>query len=313
MHALIKLRYLLGLIIALTFTAIFSMSYFYDGSSIAKLLSKKGELERVQDSKIEAYSDQTLFGDERESVTEEVDLAESSDAEQGFIVSEKIRNIDNLVILISMIAVWLMLIPAIHNTRIFSFIYLALGLYLICLAVAIGINGGAKFSELSVAASASRWVPCIALWVWLYFSKKKTNAHLKTVIYLLICASSLTFATHGYEAWNEHPKFKDLLYGGMDMFSIPLSESVCILLLKLIGIKDLLLAVAVLFCVYRWRWILLWMTFWGFLTALSRPIAFGDVSWLDALLRVGNGAIPLLIYFVLKQIETSPTTRHETT
>jgi len=308
MPALIKLRYFLGLIIAMMFIAIFSMSFFYQGTDISKFLCKKVELERVQEAKIEAYSDQVLFGDERESVPEDIDLTEFANAEQGFLTTEKIRKVDKILILALTITAWLMLIPVLQNTRLLSFVYLILGIYIICLSVCKGINGGAIFSELSVPAHATRWLPCIAMWIWLFYAEK----NLKLVTCLLIVASALTFAAHGYEAFNEHPKFKDLLYGGMNLFSIPLSDPICIILLKMIGIKDLCLSVAVLFCLHRWRWVLLWMAFWGFLTALARPIAFGDVSYLDALLRVGNGAIPLLIYLLLKLFKKLPTDTHET-
>ncbi len=314
MPTLPQLRYLLGLTIALMFSVIFVTSYLYDGSSISKYFTTQAELERVQETKIEAYTDQMLFGDELEKIPQDVDLTEKSSTDEGLQNAEKIRQIDNGVIFFLMVASWLILMPPFYGRRWFSCIYLLLGFYVLCLSIFKGVNGGSMFSELSVMAHSSRWLPCFAMWVWVFFDIKVTRSSFLLVIILLVIATCLTFATHGYEAFNEHPKFRDLIYGSFGAVSIPLSDSMCDLLLKLIGIKDVCLAIAVVFCIYRReiRWVLLWMAFWGILTAITRPIALNDVGWLDALLRVGNGVTPLLIYFLLKHLNTNVIQNDET-
>lgn len=315
-----NLKYLLALVIALVFSAMFGMRYFYDDTAISKYLTKQITLERVQESKIQDYSDQLLYGDELHEIPANTDLTEKSSGAEGFAIAETIRTLDYILIASLTTASWLMLIPALQRIRGLSYLYILLGIYLIALSLCSSYNAGSAFSELSLPAHATRWMPCIAMWVWLFYARNdaesglglKHNSPHKVVIYLLIIACSLTFGIHGYEAFSQHPKFKDLLYGTMSIASIPLSESACIVLLKFIGIKDILLSVAVLFCVYRWRWILLWMAFWGTITALSRPIAFGEVSWLEALVRIGNGAIPLLIYLMLKKLSNPTITSNET-
>jgi hypothetical protein len=292
-----KLSYTLSLYLALVFSAVFYMSYFYDGSSISKYLCKQQELSRVHDADVMAYSDKMLYGDPTQEVPEDSDLNAASDSESGFLRTEIIRSIDDALILILTISAWLMLIPRLNRTRYLSFIFLILGMYLAALSVFKGMNGGAMFSELALPAHATRWLPCFAVWILLFYQSKEP---LPIVKYTLIIAVSLTFATHGYEAFMEHPKFKDLLYGGFEIISFNPSETVIISLLKVIGLMDIFLAISVIFLHSRWNWLLLWMTAWGFLTAISRPIAFGDIGIDDAFLRIGNGLIPLIVYFLVR-------------
>ena len=73
------------------------------------------------------------------------------------------------------------------------------------------------------------------------------------------------------------------------------------MLLLLIGISDLIVAAIVLFKPIRA--VLLWAAFWGFWTALVRPIVMymGDthVGWLDFIERFANFAAPLALYYLL--------------
>src|SRR3989338_2854329 len=75
--------------------------------------------------------------------------------------------------------------------------------------------------------------------------------------------------------------------------------STAMTLLVLIGISDLIVAAIVLFRPVRP--ILLWATFWGFWTALVRPLvatpAFGGTSVLDFIEIFANWAAPLALYF----------------
>ena len=68
-------------------------------------------------------------------------------------------------------------------------------------------------------------------------------------------------------------------------------------LLIAVGILDLLVAVVVLF--KPLKPVLLWATFWGFWTALVRPIV-GQPVW-DFVERFANWGAPLALYFLLKQ------------
>ncbi len=64
-------------------------------------------------------------------------------------------------------------------------------------------------------------------------------------------------------------------------------------LLTLIGLLDLLVALIVL--IKPIKPVLLWAAFWGFWTALVRPLV--GQSWLDFVERFANWAAPLALYY----------------
>lgn len=73
--------------------------------------------------------------------------------------------------------------------------------------------------------------------------------------------------------------------------AVGFSENLATTLLPIIGGVDLLVAVLVLFLPLRI--VLIWATFWGFATALVRPIA-GEPIW-DFVERSSNWAAPLAL------------------
>ena len=75
-------------------------------------------------------------------------------------------------------------------------------------------------------------------------------------------------------------------------------------LLLLIGIFDVLIATSIL--IRPMRPVLLWAAFWGFWTALVRPLV--GASWLDFIERFANWAAPLaLFYFYRNERSNDPT------
>ncbi len=75
------------------------------------------------------------------------------------------------------------------------------------------------------------------------------------------------------------------------------SPDSALILLPVIGLMDVLLAVLVL--IKPLKSALLWMAFWGFWTALIRPIA-GEPIW-DFVERFANWGAPLALYYLLKR------------
>ncbi len=69
-----------------------------------------------------------------------------------------------------------------------------------------------------------------------------------------------------------------------------------------VGVLDIILAILVL--TKPMKPVLLWMAFWGFWTALVRPLvatpAFGGTSGLDFVERFANWAAPLALYYIYK-------------
>ena len=306
---------MLALIVALSFTAVFSMNYFHEGTAIGKYLSHQQELQRVNEEKAIAYSDMVLYGDEKVEVSEEVVLKEVASTEDGYAVTKRIQAWDKRTTLIAAITAWLLLVPWCQRQKWLSLAYALLAFYLVMMALFKGINGGAKYSELAIPAQATRWMACVALAVWILMHSGSKGKRLESVSWILVIAASLTFATHGYEALMGHPAFRDLLYGAFESISVKISEHTVFVLLKLIGIMDVSLALIILFT--RKKSVFLWMAIWGGMAALSRPIAFGDVGFEDALLRIANFGIPMLLFFLTDLMNdfktTNVTTYDETT
>lgn len=76
-----------------------------------------------------------------------------------------------------------------------------------------------------------------------------------------------------------------------DMINVDTATATTLLLL--IGISDVLVALVVLFKPVKP--ILLWAAFWGFWTALVRPIV--GQSWWDFIERFANWTAPLALYY----------------
>ena len=71
------------------------------------------------------------------------------------------------------------------------------------------------------------------------------------------------------------------------------SGSTATTLLLLIGISDVLVALIIL--VKPMSPVLLWAAFWGFWTALVRPLV--GLGWLDFIERSANWAAPLALFY----------------
>jgi hypothetical protein len=96
------------------------------------------------------------------------------------------------------------------------------------------------------------------------------------------------FALEGKKDW----------VGWFAKFGVP-DPALAAKILFVIGLVDIALAIIVL--VRPIPWLLLWMAFWGFWTALMRPIV-GLEIW-DFVERFANWSAPLALYFILKDRE----------
>lgn len=99
------------------------------------------------------------------------------------------------------------------------------------------------------------------------------------------------FVGHGMIAlFNLNPKWSLWI-----QHFVPVSHEAAVTLLFWIGVSDLLVALFML--VKPIRIILLWAVFWGFWTALMRPLV-GELIW-DFIERWGNWAAPLALLLLV--------------
>jgi len=304
------LTYILRLAVALTLVALFALHYQKGGTSIGEYYAERHESQRVKDDILLDYTDSVLFGDNKK-VKPEIDLSPTSDAEQSFQQTERIARYDRLILLSLTLLSLLLLIPKIGNIPLITHGYLIIALYLLLISIYHTLNGGAAFSELAVFAHTTRWLCPVAVWLMLR-QPASAKSPQRLVIWLLIAATSSTFAAHGIEALNQHPDFTSLILGAADRIGITPSSSTVHHLLEAIGIMDLSLAAALIF--FRNKKLLLWMAFWGGTAALARPLAHGIDFWSQALLRTTQCILPLALFLIYKHtITKTQDNRTETT
>lgn len=111
----------------------------------------------------------------------------------------------------------------------------------------------------------------------------------KAVEWVLRIAVAGEFIGHGVFAIGKKP-------GWIEYFTaVGFTEDMALTLLPLIGAMDIALAILIL--VKPIKIAVLWMAFWGFATALIRPIA-GEPIW-DFVERFANIGAPLALLLVL--------------
>lgn len=125
--------------------------------------------------------------------------------------------------------------------------------------------------------------------------RPRGDRRIELTMRLLRWALAIVFLAHGIEAWQQNPKFVDLLINSTQRtFGLDIAQSTAEQCLTWIGIVDIVLAFA---CVsFRWLTVLWWMTFWAGATTISRLAANGwEMSWHEALARVPHIGVALAV------------------
>lgn len=165
-------------------------------------------------------------------------------------------------------------------------------------ALALRTIGGRAYAELAPVAHATRWLAPLAL---LWLRTPPSDVATGRASWILRVAVVATFCTHGFEAWRQHPAFVDLLIGSARRWtdSAP-TEDTARLVLIAIAVLDGLVALALVVGGFtaRWRWIALWATLWGLLTAAARPVALGPEFVHEGTIRALNGLAPLALWYL---------------
>ena len=115
--------------------------------------------------------------------------------------------------------------------------------------------------------------------------------NLKKAEWILSIAMAGEFIGHGVFALQQKA-------GWLKYFeAVSITPDMAMTIMPLIGVLDITLAVLVL--VKPMKPALLWMAFWGFWTALLRPIA-GEPVW-DFIERWANWGAPLALMFIMSK------------
>ena len=286
----------LSWIVLLSFIGLSKPVLFQEGSAVSKYIIKKQELSLIADQATENYMENMIFDDGDNSPTA---LVPETDQQSINDLTDKVKLIDKvLFILVGLIALY-PLLPRLREKRRLSYLLLLPALWIFTQALATSLNGGKAFSEIATFAHATRWAAPLAFFL-LIMNEEKQSQKLQNFV-AFSCA--LTFFAHGWEALQLNPAFIDLIYQSSQNIGLTLSLKTIHILLYLIGTMDLLLALTLVF--KKLPKLLLWMTFWGCITALSRPLAVGlEHGWQESLIRAANPGLPLFLYFLITSQRT---------
>ena len=160
--------------------------------------------------------------------------------------------------------------------------------------------GGFHFFQLTPYAQALRYLTPLALIPLVPRLRVPGSdaARRRLSAWVLRLAIAMVFVTHGYEAWKLHPHFLDfVLVAGRDLAGIDMAESAAAVILRIIGVVDFVVAAWVL--LRPNRPLLLWLGFWGLITALARPVTLGFASYPEVLLRASHVLAPIALGLLL--------------
>ncbi len=158
-------------------------------------------------------------------------------------------------------------------------------------------TGGAHFTDLTPFANALRFLTPLALALLIPFRgaviPSPAQCHISA--WVLRIGLAVVFLIHGMEAWNLHPQFIDYIIGsGRNLGGYAITESAAGSALKMIAVVDIAVAMLVLF--RPWTALLVWMAFWGLITALSRTTSLGFASYPEVLLRASHVIAPIALW-----------------
>ena len=169
------------------------------------------------------------------------------------------------------------------------------------LSIAIGQTiRGDIFARFTLFEEAVRIIAPLGLF-GLLITNRLSNGGLfpKYVTTILIFATSMTFAFHGYKATELYGPFVDFLLLSKPFgITIAPNQEAAEAVLFVIGWIDILLAISIV--MLRWQGIALYMAAWGFLTAYSRITSGGLDAWPELLIRAANAGVPLTLFFLFR-------------
>lgn len=148
--------------------------------------------------------------------------------------------------------------------------------------------GGGQFAMLALPCKAARFGVAMAI------------ARPQSALPILRVSAALTFAGHGMEAIGLHPKFMAYIQHTAGLVGCAVSDAATMVMLRVIGAIDVVLAVAIL--VRPTRGVAAgYMTFWGTITALARTVYAGPAGIPDTIVRAANPGAPLAVWLACRE------------
>jgi hypothetical protein len=215
--------------------------------------------------------------------------------------------VDDFGVIACFIAGWVLLIGRFLQRTSACFV----AIWMLTLAITHSVRGG-LYSELAFGEHAVRYAAPLASLLLTPSNGVTGSARIRRsmAIWLLLIATSATFAVHGYKAIGPSAQFVDLIVltctnlGVASWTGLEVQQSTVEQLLLLIGVLDLV--VAGLLFLPRKRIPLIYMVIWGTVTAASRMTAMGLEAWPETLIRSANWGCPLALLLYFSTVNPKP-------
>lgn len=167
-------------------------------------------------------------------------------------------------------------------------------------AIAAIYAGGFSHFQYTPLAWALRIAAPLAL-VLLLIKRLPERLRLHGADWFLRLGIATVFVIHGLEAYWLTPGFIDMILGtGNGIFNLDLSEAEAGYLLNIIALVDWLVAALVI--IHPSLPLVSWLSFWGLVTALARPLSLGIMSYPEVLVRAPHFLAPLALYGLVKAL-----------
>ncbi|WP_373494537.1 hypothetical protein [Aquiflexum sp.] len=174
-----------------------------------------------------------------------------------------------------------------------KYLLVIISLLTLALAYIIKRQAGSPFTEWSIPSHFIRII--LPIGILLLATNKQKN--IRGAYWVLLVGLSITFITHGLEAWSLHPRFIDyLLISSEKTLGIRFKQSSAEIVLKVIGTIDILVALSTL--VFPKNAVFYWMAFWGFVTAFARVTELGLGLYPEVLIRAGHWLVPISLVWL---------------
>ncbi len=296
---------LLSAIVAIQLLAMAKPILWEDGSDLYRYATKQVDLSQAKEdvaaSSLEAIINGTATASELSIESEKT----ADDQSRQQLILRIDRGVGYFLIVVGILALFVR-----RRSLVVASLLLIVGGWCVADSFAALLNGGKAYSGLTPCSLAARSVMPFLLALLLLVLPKSASTKLEngsSVFDSLIrnrrflnvfdiaarLALASTFLVHGYKAVQGHYPFRDLINLSARRIGLEFSTDSVLIMLKVIGYQDILLAVFVL--ITRSKFILYWTAIWGCVTAFSRVTALG-FSGVDLwLVRSANGGLALIL------------------
>ena len=296
---------LLSAIVAIQLLAMAKPILWEDGSHLYRYATKQVDLSRAREDVATSSLEAIINGTATAAELSMEGQTTADDQSRQQLILRIDRGVGYFLTFVGILALFVR-----RRSLIVASLLLIVGAWCVADSIAALLNGGKAYSGLTPYSLAARSVMPFLLALLLLFLPKSARTKPEngsSVFDSLIrnrrflnvfdiaarLALASTFLIHGYKAVQGHYPFRDLINLSARRIGLEFSTDSVLIMLKVIGYQDILLAVLVL--ITRSKPVLYWTAIWGCVTAFSRVTALrfpGIDLWL---VRSANGGLALVL------------------